>query len=95
MLQEVAGTKVFDERKNESSSIIRENALKLQKIDEYFNTLEERLQTLKDEMEELTKYQNFDKTRRALEFVLHEIQYNENKAKLTEVILGMYDIFLC
>ncbi|XP_023021043.1 structural maintenance of chromosomes 3 [Leptinotarsa decemlineata] len=85
LLREVAGTRVYDERRDESMSILRETEVKVGKIEEFLRTIEERLSTLEEEKEELKQYQHFDKIRRALEYIIHEVELNENKKKLAEL----------
>ncbi|XP_028129078.1 structural maintenance of chromosomes protein 3 [Diabrotica virgifera virgifera] len=85
LLREVAGTRVYDERRDESMTILRETEVKLQKIQEFLRTIEERLSTLEEEKEELKQYQNYDKIRRALEYIIHELELNENKKKLADL----------
>ncbi|CAG9833392.1 unnamed protein product [Diabrotica balteata] len=85
LLREVAGTRVYDERRDESMTILRETEVKLQKIQEFLRTIEERLSTLEEEKEELKQYQNYDKIRRALEYIIHELELNENKKKLSDL----------
>ena len=85
LLREVAGTRVYDERRDESMNILRETKGKIEKIEEFLRTIEERLSTLEEEKEELKQYQSHDKIRRALEYIIHEVELNENKAKLSDV----------
>ncbi|XP_030767643.1 structural maintenance of chromosomes protein 3-like [Sitophilus oryzae] len=85
LLREVAGTRVYDERKAESVTILKETEGKIEKIHEFLTTIEERLSTLEEEKEELRQYQHYDKIRRALEYIIHEVELNENKKKLSEL----------
>jgi structural maintenance of chromosome 3 (chondroitin sulfate proteoglycan 6) len=85
LLREVAGTRVYDERRDESMAILRETEGKVEKIEEFLRTIEERLSTLEEEKEELKQYQHYDKIRRALEYIIHEVELNENKRKLADV----------
>lgn len=96
LLREVAGTRVYDERREESMAIMRETEGKLDKIQEFLHTIEERLSTLEEEKEELRQYQHHDKIRRALEYTIHEIELNDNKKKLKEVcfIFHNFSIFV-
>lgn len=89
LLREVAGTRVYDERRDESMAILRETEGKLEKIVEFLRTIEERLSTLEEEKEELKQYQYHDKVRRALEYIIHEMELSDNKRKLSDVI-GAY-----
>uniref|UniRef100_A0A1A9W229 Structural maintenance of chromosomes protein n=1 Tax=Glossina brevipalpis TaxID=37001 RepID=A0A1A9W229_9MUSC len=85
LLREVAGTRVYDERKEQSLNILRETEGKLEKISEYLKTIEDRLQTLEEEKEELKEYQEWDKGRRALEYIIHETELKETKKALEEI----------
>lgn len=85
LLREVAGTRVYDERREESMAILKETEGKIEKIEEFLKTIEDRLSTLEEEKEELKQYQHHDKIRRALEYIIHEVELNENKKKLADV----------
>lgn len=88
LLREVAGTRVYDERRDEAMAILRETEVKIAKIEEFLSTIEERLSTLEEEKEELKQYQNHDKVRRTLEYIIHDTELNENKKKLVDVSLN-------
>ncbi|KAI2650269.1 Structural maintenance of chromosomes protein 3 [Labeo rohita] len=85
MVTEVAGTRVYDERKEESISLMKETEGKREKINELLKYIEERLHTLEDEKEELAQYQKWDKMRRALEYTIYNQELNETRAKLDEL----------
>ncbi|KAI8421875.1 hypothetical protein MSG28_009807 [Choristoneura fumiferana] len=85
LLREVAGTRVYDERREESVTILKETVGKVEKINEFLQTIEERLKTLEEEKEELKEYQKWDRARRVLEFIIHDTEHRENKRKLEEV----------
>lgn len=87
ILREVAGTRIYDEKKDQSISILKSTEGQVEKIQECLNTIEERLKTLEEEKEELKEYQQYDKVRRALEYIIHEAELNENKHKLKELII--------
>ncbi|CAN0552753.1 unnamed protein product, partial [Ectocarpus sp. 12 AP-2014] len=72
LLKEVAGTKVYEERRQESLKIMDELNNKFEKIQEVISFIEERLGELEEEKEELGAYQKHDKQRRALEFALYD-----------------------
>ncbi|EGW10414.1 Structural maintenance of chromosomes protein 3 [Cricetulus griseus] len=86
LLREVAGTRVYDERKEESISLMKETEGKREKINELLKYIEERLHTLEEEKEELAQYQKWDKMRRALEYTIYNQELNETRAKLDEDI---------
>ncbi|XP_065216528.1 structural maintenance of chromosomes protein 3 [Planococcus citri] len=85
LLREVAGTRVYDEKKEESTNILKDTEGKLEKIDEFLHTIEERLQTLEEEKEELKEYQKWDKLRRSLEYCIHDRDLKDTKRKLEEL----------
>ncbi|KAF9799978.1 hypothetical protein SFRURICE_000990 [Spodoptera frugiperda] len=58
---------------------------KVEKINEFLQTIEERLKTLEEEKEELKEYQKWDRARRVLEFIIHDTEHRENKRKLEEL----------
>nr|XP_027211225.1 structural maintenance of chromosomes protein 3-like isoform X2 [Penaeus vannamei] len=85
LLREVAGTRVYDERREESKEILRETESKREKIEEFLRTIEDRLKTLEEEKEELKEYQKYDKMRRALEYTIHDRELKETRKKLDDM----------
>ncbi|XP_053978821.1 structural maintenance of chromosomes protein 3 [Hylaeus anthracinus] len=85
LLREVAGTRVYDDRREESKFILKETEGKLEKIQDFLRTIEERLKTLEEEKEELKEYQCWDKQRRCLEYTIHQRELTENKRKLEDL----------
>jgi len=85
LLREVAGTRVYDERREESKVILKETESKREKIEEFLKTIEDRLATLEEEKEELKEYQKYDKMRRALEYTIHDRELQDTKKKLSEM----------
>lgn len=85
LLREVAGTRVYDERKEESIEILKDTQTKLDKIVEFIKTIEDRLSTLEEEKEELKEYQIWDKKRRTLEYCIHDRELKETQRKLEEL----------
>lgn len=59
--------------------------IKILKIAECLKTIDERLKTLEDEKEELVEYQKWDKSRRILEYKIHDTELNETKSKMEDV----------
>jgi structural maintenance of chromosome 3 (chondroitin sulfate proteoglycan 6) len=72
LLKEVAGTKVYDERRKESEKIIEETHRKRQDVEQVMERIKERIAELDRESEDLKKYQTLEKTRRALEYILYK-----------------------
>lgn len=85
LLREVAGTRVYDERREESKTILKETESKREKIEEFLKTIEDRLATLEEEKEELKEYQKYDKMRRALEYTIHDKDLQDTRKKLSEM----------
>jgi structural maintenance of chromosome 3 (chondroitin sulfate proteoglycan 6) len=84
LLKEVAGTKVYEERRAESLQIIQETDHKREKIQEVVSYIEERLGELDEEKEELRAYQRLDKDRRALEYTLYDTELKGARADLNK-----------
>eukprot|EP00934_Nitzschia_sp_Nitz4_P004597 Nitzschia sp. Nitz4//scaffold6_size259037//88180//92167//NITZ4_001062-RA/size259037-augustus-gene-0.319-mRNA-1//-1//CDS//3329556857//4587//frame0 len=72
LLQQVAGTTVYQDKKAESLVKMEENAKSMDKIQTILADLDQRLNDLQGEKEELTLYQQCDRTRRALEYTLYD-----------------------
>jgi structural maintenance of chromosome 3 (chondroitin sulfate proteoglycan 6) len=72
LLQEVAGTTLYEDKKAESLVKMTENAQSIEKINSILEDIDQRLNELKGEKEELTVYQNCDRTRKALEYTLYD-----------------------
>ena len=77
LLKEVAGTRVYDERREESQKIMRDTDAKRQQIEEQYQFIEQRLEELEHEKEELKEYHKLDKERRALEYTIFETEMKE------------------
>lgn len=71
VLRDVAGTKVYDERRSESMKIMEDTKSRKAKIDDTMKILDERLGELEGEKAELNEYQELDRTRRTLEFTIY------------------------
>lgn len=83
LLKEVAGTKVYEERREESLQIMQETDHKRQKIAEVVEYIDERLAELDEEKEELRAYQQLDKDRRALEYTVYDKELKQARDELT------------
>ncbi|PVF93473.1 putative SMC3 [Serendipita vermifera] len=85
LLKEVAGTKVYENRRAESEKILEETDSKQSKIDELLTYIEDRLQELEEEKEELKEFQQSDKERRCLEYALFSRELQEVTTAMEEV----------
>lgn len=72
LLKQVAGTTVYDEKKQESQTKMEENLSSIGKISAILEDIESRLTELHGEKEELTNYQQLDRKRRAMEYTLYD-----------------------
>jgi structural maintenance of chromosome 3 (chondroitin sulfate proteoglycan 6) len=85
LLKEVAGTTVYDEKKQESLLKMEENKTSIWKINESLEYMEERLEELRDEKEELTQYQTLDRQRRAMEYTLYDKELGRAREQLNSI----------
>jgi len=85
LLREVAGTRVYDERKEESRGILKDTEGKREKISELLKYIDDRLAALEGEKEELRQYQKLDKMKRSLEYTIHDKELKETRKKLEEL----------
>jgi structural maintenance of chromosome 3 (chondroitin sulfate proteoglycan 6) len=85
LLKEVAGTTVYDEKKEESLAKMEENAASIEKINETLEYMETKLEDLRGEKEELTQYQKLDKSRRAVEYTLYDKELRKAREALDEI----------
>jgi structural maintenance of chromosome 3 (chondroitin sulfate proteoglycan 6) len=89
LLKEIAGTSVYETKRQESLRILEETNGKREKIVDLLERIEERLQELQEEQKELKKFQGQDKERRCLEFKLYERELNEVEQALERVSVGI------
>ncbi|KZT71044.1 RecF/RecN/SMC protein [Daedalea quercina L-15889] len=85
LLKEVAGTKVYEQRRAESLRIMAETDAKRTKINELLDYIDSRLTELEEEKEELKEYQEKDKDRRCLEYALYQRELEEVTEALEEI----------
>jgi structural maintenance of chromosome 3 (chondroitin sulfate proteoglycan 6) len=85
LLKEVAGTKVYEQRRAESIRIMAETDSKRAKISELLEYIESRLTELEEEKDELKEFQAKDKERRCLEYALYQRELEEVGEALEEI----------
>ena len=85
LLKEVAGTKVYDERRDESTKIMADTEARKAQIEESIATIETRLKELDDEKEELAKFQELDRDRRCVEYAIYEHESRDAGEHLEEL----------
>ncbi|BGP23932.1 Structural maintenance of chromosomes protein 3 [Rhodotorula toruloides] len=72
LLKEVAGTKVYEDRRAESTKIMDETNAKRDKIKDLLDYIQERLNELEEEKDELKQFQTHDRARRSLEYSIYQ-----------------------
>lgn len=85
LLKEVAGTRVYDERRDESMRIMDETDAKREKISDVLQYIESRLEELDSEKEELKQFQDLDRDRRALEYTIYVKELDAAKEALEAI----------
>jgi len=85
LLKEVAGTRVYEERREESLKIMDETNSKRDKIQEVVTYIEERLEELEGEKEELKQYQQLDRDKRALEYTIYDKELRKAREQIDEL----------
>lgn len=87
LLKEIAGTRVYEDRRAESVKIMDETDQKRTKIDELLEYIDDRLQELEEEKKELKEFQTADRERRCLEYAIYSHDLEEAKEALEQVCL--------
>ena len=85
ILKEVAGSNVYDEKKEESRVILKETEDKRQSIVDVLKAIEDRLTQLEVEKEELKEFQKWDKMKRSIEYTIHNKELEHTQNKLNEL----------
>ena len=85
LLKEIAGTRVYEDRRAESTKIMEETDQKRDKIDELLEYIEKRLKELEEEKKELKEFQTADRERRCLEYAIYQHDLEEAREALTQV----------
>ncbi|KAI9244206.1 RecF/RecN/SMC [Phascolomyces articulosus] len=85
LLKEIAGTRVYEQKRSESYKIIEETDAKRSKITEVLEYIEERLSELEKEKEELSQFQTLDRQRRSLEYTIYMREQLETNEKLNDL----------
>lgn len=82
LLKEVAGTGVYESRREEALNILTDTDTKREKIDEVLAHIESRIDELGEERAELDAWQQLDRHRRAIEYSLYDKERDEIKRRL-------------
>jgi structural maintenance of chromosome 3 (chondroitin sulfate proteoglycan 6) len=85
LLKEVAGTKVYEQRRTESLRIMSDTQSKRAKISELLEFIETRLDELESEKEELKEWTEKDRERRCLEYAMYQRDLNDVSETLVSI----------
>jgi structural maintenance of chromosome 3 (chondroitin sulfate proteoglycan 6) len=85
LLKEIGGTSVYEDKRRESLKIMEDTKSRRDQIQETVEFIESRLAELDEEKDELQRYTALDRTRRSLEYTVHEKDLSDARAKLDEV----------
>ncbi|KAL3919423.1 MAG: hypothetical protein SGILL_003759, partial [Bacillariaceae sp.] len=85
LLQQVAGTTLYEDKKAESLVKMEENSQSIEKINSILSDIDNRLNELQGEKEELTAYQKLDRERKALEYTLYDKELRKARTVLDSV----------
>ncbi|KAL7580187.1 hypothetical protein ACA910_012938 [Epithemia clementina (nom. ined.)] len=85
LLQQVAGTVLYDEKKRDSVSHMNDNQGRLDKVHSLLQEMQDKLSELESEKEELQAYQRFDRQRRALSYALYEKECQKARRLLSQI----------
>ncbi|KAJ2909246.1 Structural maintenance of chromosomes protein 3 [Coemansia aciculifera] len=85
LLKEVAGTRVYESRRESSLKIVDETERTRAKITEDLALIEERLGELDAEKEELDKYRALDRERRCMEYAIYSLEQEDIVEQLDEI----------
>ncbi|KAL0224660.1 hypothetical protein RCL1_002572 [Eukaryota sp. TZLM3-RCL] len=85
VLHEIAGSAVYQLRREESLKILDSSRADKERIDESLERVDERLSELNSEKNELKEYQELDKKKRALEHVVYNNSLNTVRAQIDHV----------
>jgi len=85
LLKDIAGTTIYEDRRQESLRILADTRNKQERIEEVLAFIEERLTELEKEKEELTEYDRLDKQRRALEYTLYDKELSRASEQLASI----------
>lgn len=85
LLQQVAGTTLYEDKKAESLVKMEENNQSLEKISRTLEDMDEELGQLEKDKEELTAYQSLDRERKALEYTLYDKELRKARVTLDKI----------
>lgn len=85
LIKDIAGVKVYDERRAESEKLMQETADKEAKVTEHLDYLNVKMKALEAEREELVQHQALDKKRKVLEYTYYDKELRRAKGELDKM----------
>jgi len=85
LLQQVAGTVLYDEKKRDSVSHMNDNQGRLDQVNDVLQEMQDKLTDLESEKQELQAYQKADRQRRALSYALYEKECTKARRQLAQI----------
>nr|XP_022909118.1 structural maintenance of chromosomes protein 3-like [Onthophagus taurus] len=82
LLNEVAGTKLYIEKREECLKIFKNAELRLKRISEDLDTLDKTLSTLEEQKKELKQYQYYNQKRSAIQYSIGKIKLKKYNTEL-------------
>lgn len=82
LCKEIAGTRIYDDRRKESLRILRDAKTRRERVQEIIDELEVNLKVLEEEKDELTAFQEIDRQKRSLEYTLYDRELQNASEKL-------------
>lgn len=84
LFKDVAGTGVYEQRRQESSKMLEETVTKREEIDNLMVYIEKRLVNLDEEKKGLQEYTDLDKERRSLEYAMYQHELEQVQQEMDE-----------
>eukprot|EP00762_Andalucia_godoyi_P007861 ANDGO_01235.mRNA.1 Structural maintenance of chromosomes protein 3 len=85
LLKEVAGTRVYDERRGDSSKLLAETEDKRKKVRSQLDEMDDRLHELDEERKDLAEYLQLENERKTVEYALADRKLAEARRQLDSV----------
>lgn len=85
LIKDVAGTKVYEDRRDESKKILEDTKGKLVLVDESIQKLEDRLKDLEEDSKELKEFQRLDVEKKNIEYSIFKAELDESRKELEKI----------
>lgn len=85
LIKEIAGTRIYDTKRTESNKLLDEATNKREKVEQVINYFDNRLNELKSEKEELSKFEKLDRLRRSIEFSIYDKEKKSTQTQLDKL----------